>query len=220
MPITGYYLGCPGWGVKTWVGRLFPTATRSTEFLERYARVFNTVEGNTTFYALPTTETVARWATQVPDDFRFCFKFPRAVSHDRMLIDCGDEVDRFLDRVGPLGDKLGTLFLQLPPAFGPPHLPRLVAFLDALPRGPTYAVELRHPAFFEPALELFHDGNELFGKHEYATAVTYYRKALAEWDHPAIHGNLAVALINLEQPLVIHPSVSRDGASIEARWRF
>src|SRR2546430_1823836 len=54
MAIRGYYLGCPGWGVKSWVGRLFPTSTRPTEFLERYARVFNTVEGNTTFYALPT----------------------------------------------------------------------------------------------------------------------------------------------------------------------
>ena len=56
MAIRGYYLGCPGWGVKTWVGRLFPSSTRPTEFLERYARVFNTVEGNTTFYALPAAE--------------------------------------------------------------------------------------------------------------------------------------------------------------------
>jgi uncharacterized protein YecE (DUF72 family) len=52
VAIPGYYLGCPGWGTKTWVGRLFPTSTRSTELLELYARVFNAVEGNTTFFML------------------------------------------------------------------------------------------------------------------------------------------------------------------------
>jgi uncharacterized protein YecE (DUF72 family) len=151
MAIRGYYLGCPGWGVKTWVGRLFPSGTRPTEFLERYARVFNTVEGNTTFYALPEPDTVARWREQVPDDFRFCFKFPREVSHDKLLIDCAAEVATFLDRVAPLGERLGTLMLQLPPRFDAGQLPRLRAFLAALPAGPAYAVELRHEAFF-------HDG--------------------------------------------------------------
>jgi uncharacterized protein YecE (DUF72 family) len=148
VALRGYYLGCPGWGLKSWVGRLFPTGTRPTEFLERYAQVFNTVEGNTTFYALPAAETVARWRDQVPDDFRFCFKFPREVSHDKLLLDAHAEVATFVDRVAPLGAKLGTLFLQLPSRFEPAHLPRLDAFLRALPRGPRYAVELRHDAFF------------------------------------------------------------------------
>lgn len=155
MAIHGYYLGCPGWGVKTWVGRLFPTGTRSTEFLERYARVFNTVEGNTTFYALPTPEIVARWNYQTPAEFRFCFKFPRTVSHDKQLVACGAEVAEFLDRVAPLGDKLGTLFVQLSPQFGEQLVPRLLGFLDRLPRGPQYAVELRHPEFFRGEHEIF-----------------------------------------------------------------
>jgi uncharacterized protein YecE (DUF72 family) len=148
MAIRGYYLGCPGWGVKTWVGRLFPTATRPTEFLERYAQVFNSVEGNTTFYALPAADTVARWRDQVPGEFRFCFKFPREVTHDKLLVDCAGEVATFIDRVAPLGDKLGTLFLQLPPRFDDTMVPRLRAFLCGLPGGLDYAVELRHEGFF------------------------------------------------------------------------
>jgi uncharacterized protein YecE (DUF72 family) len=157
VAIRGYYLGCPGWGVKTWVGRLFPTGTRPTEFLERYARVFNTVEGNTTFYALPTRDVVERWRDQVPGDFRFCFKFSREITHDKLLIDCAAEVATFLDRVAPLGDKLGTLMLQLPPRFDASQLPRLRTFLAALPAGPAYAVEVRHDVFFQdgrPASEL------------------------------------------------------------------
>jgi uncharacterized protein YecE (DUF72 family) len=145
MPLRNYYLGCPGWGASA----LHPPGTRATEQLERYARVFNTVEGNTTFYALPTADTVARWRDQVPDDFRFCFKFPRAITHDKLLVDCGREVDEFLGRIAPLGSTLGTLVVQLPARFDGSHVSRLAAFLDELPREHRYAVELRHLAFFE-----------------------------------------------------------------------
>lgn len=146
--IAGYYLGCPGWGTKTWVRRLFPSGTRASEFLELYARVFNTVEGNTTFYALPQPDTVARWRDQVPDTFRFCFKFPREITHDKLLVECAREVDTFLARIAPLGPTLGTLCLQLPPRFDGSMVPRLAAFLATLPREHRYAVELRHDAFF------------------------------------------------------------------------
>ena len=134
--------------MKSWIGRLFPAGTKHTDFLPRYAEVFNTVEGNTTFYALPTPDIVARWRDQVPDTFRFCFKFPRTITHDKLLVDCAAEVTEFIDRIAPLEGKLGSLMLQLPPRFGPGELPRLAAFLAALPSGFTYAVELRHDLFF------------------------------------------------------------------------
>jgi uncharacterized protein YecE (DUF72 family) len=144
--IAKYFLGCPGWGTKTWVGRLFPTGTRSTEFLDRYARVFNTVEGNTTFYALPTPDTVARGRDQAPPPFQFCFKFPRTITHDKLLMDCTAEVDEFLDRIAPLA--IHQLMIQLPPRFDGSQLPRLAAFLEALPPHHHYAVEPRHECFF------------------------------------------------------------------------
>lgn len=148
MAIRGYYLGCPGWGLKSWVGGLFPQGTKTTDFLARYAEVFNTVEGNTTFYALPSAETVARWREQVPATFRFCFKFPRTITHERLLVDCAAEVTEFLVRISPLGDTLGTLFLQLPPRFGVAQLPRLAELLGVLPKHFHYGVEVRDEVFF------------------------------------------------------------------------
>lgn len=148
MALRGYYLGCPGWGDKGWIGRLFPAGTKHADFLARYAEVFNTVEGNTTFYALPTAENVARWREQVPDTFRFCFKFPRTITHDKLLVDCSAEVSEFIARIAPLEHKLGSLMLQLPPRFGPGQLATLQAFLAQLPAGFHYAVELRHDVFF------------------------------------------------------------------------
>ena len=148
MAIRGYYLGCPGWGLPAWVGRLFPAGTKQKDFLARYAEVFNTVEGNTTFYALPPHEAVARWNEQTPDTFRFCFKFPRTVTHDKLLVDADAEVSEFFARIEPLAPKLGTLMLQLPPRFTDRELPRLAAFLSALPAAFHYAVELRNEVFF------------------------------------------------------------------------
>lgn len=146
MALSGYYLGCPGWGIKTWVGRLFPPGTKDKDFLAKYAEVFNTVEGNTTFYALPAADTVARWRASVSDRFRFCFKFPRTISHDRFVTDCAAELREFLDRIAPLRETIGTLFLQLPPKFGTAALPKLRTFLDGLPREHHYGVEVRDEA--------------------------------------------------------------------------
>ena len=143
MAIHGYYLGCPGWGVKTWVGRLFPTGTRPTEFLERYARVFNTVEGNTTFYALPAARdrrALARpGARRVPVLLQVPARGQPRQAAGR-LRRRGRE--RFLDRVAPLGDKLGTLFLQLPPRFDA----HAAAAPARVPRRPARRPRLRRRA--------------------------------------------------------------------------
>ena len=139
--------------MKTWVGRLFPSGTKQPDFLARYARIFNSVEGNTTFYALPSRDSVKRWGDEVPDDFRFCFKFPKKITHEKLLLESGDYVAGFIERVAPLGSKLGTLVLQMPPRFGMKQLPRLREFVTALPTGFRYAVELRHRVFFNGADE-------------------------------------------------------------------
>jgi uncharacterized protein YecE (DUF72 family) len=148
VAIAGYHLGCPSWGMKTWVGRLFPPRTKQAEFLSCYSRIFNSVEGNTTFYAIPKSDTIARWNAETPDDFRFCFKFPKKITHEKLLLGSDEYTAVFLKQVEPLGEKLGTLMLQLPPRYGPKQLERLGSFLRSLPRAYHYAVELRHPAFF------------------------------------------------------------------------
>ena len=139
-----YRLGCPQWQHQNWHARL-PDGGSA---LARYSRVFNCVEGNTTFYATPSQSQCEQWRAQVPDDFRFQFKFPRAVTHDRLLHDVSSPVAAFLDVMAPLRDVMGPFLLQLPAAFGPEHLDALWAFLDALPDGVRCAVEVRHLAFF------------------------------------------------------------------------
>ena len=57
-----YFIGCPSWSENAWREYLYPADARSSDYLGLYSQVFNAVEGNTTFYARPSTATVQRWA--------------------------------------------------------------------------------------------------------------------------------------------------------------
>lgn len=146
-----FLIGCALWGYKEWVGDLFPPGSRASEFLRLYGQRLTTVEGNTTFYSVPDQATVARWAAETPIGFQFCPKLPRTITHAGLLYPHLEEALRFLDRMQGLGDRLGPVFAQLPPAYGPANLTDLAAFLTALPRiAAEFAVELRHPDWFTP----------------------------------------------------------------------
>ena len=152
-----YRLGLPAWAFPGWQG---PYLRKSAPPLADYARVFNAVEGNTTFYRVPATKLVAQWREAVSgSDFRFCFKLPRAVTHDRRM-DFG-QLDDFLRAIEPLGDHLGPLLVQFPAWVGPDALDRIDAVFQRLPAGFQHALEVRHQAFFsqpellEPLLERF-----------------------------------------------------------------
>ena len=140
-------VGCPMWAHRPWIGRFFPSETRPGTELVPYARWCPAVEGNTTFYALPSESTIANWAEQAPPWFRFCFKFGSDITHDRRLRNTEDLVAATLRRFEPLGERLGPIQIQLPGTFGPDDLGALDTFLHTLPLDLDVAVEVRHPAF-------------------------------------------------------------------------
>ncbi|MGK5685227.1 DUF72 domain-containing protein [Actinoplanes sp. URMC 104] len=139
------------WTHKAWQGKV---VAPGQDKLRAYAGWCNAVEGNTTFYATPSRETVAGWAGQTPADFRFVLKLPRLVTHERRLAG-GDEALRgFLHAIEPLGPRVHALWVQLPASFAPSDLPALDGFLRRLPAGHRLAVEVRHPGFADDPLPL------------------------------------------------------------------
>lgn len=137
------------WAHPPWVGRFLSPARKGAELAE-YASWCNAVEGNTTFYGVPSERTVSRWVEQAPDDFRFAFKVPRTVTHEqRLRREAHRDVAAFLRAVEPLGQRLGPVQLQLPPSFGPESADTLRRFVIGLPISHRWVVELRHPAFFD-----------------------------------------------------------------------
>jgi uncharacterized protein YecE (DUF72 family) len=142
-------VGCAMWAHKRWPGRHLPVPKGRESLLPAYATWCNAVEGNATFYAPPSETTVAAWAEQAPDGFRFTFKLPRTITHERRLRHADDELRAFLELLGPLGPRVGTLSVQLPASFGPPDLGALATFVAGLPTTHRFGVEVRHPSFFD-----------------------------------------------------------------------
>ena len=139
------------WAHPPWVGRFLSPANRGNELAE-YARWCSAVEGNTTFYGVPSAATIERWEQQAPADFRFAFKLPRTITHDlRLRGPATAELRTFLRAIEPLGDRVGPVQIQLPPSFGPAELPALREFVARLPDDRRWVVELRHPGFFDGA---------------------------------------------------------------------
>ena len=145
-----FYLGCAVWSYKEWNGNLYPPKSRPTDFLNLYSRRFTTVEGNTTFYAIPSSETIQKWVAQTSEGFKFCPKFHRQITHQGLLVPRIDDAIAFLNRMGELGDRLGTSFIQLPPSYSPEYFADLAEFLTACSqRGMSLAVEVRHLDWFK-----------------------------------------------------------------------
>src|SRR5688572_13756575 len=143
------YFGCPIWSYKDWVGSFYPAKTKPADFLREYARRLTTIEGNTTFYAVPAQKTIAQWVAETPAGFRFCPKLPRAVSHAGKLNGHLEETARFIQATSGLGERLGAMFLQLPPQYSPALFDDLRAFLQAWPETFRLGVEVRHADWFE-----------------------------------------------------------------------
>lgn len=145
-----FFLGCAVWSYKGWIGELFPSGSRSADFLRLYSQRFTAVEGNTTFYQIPTAETISRWVAETPTDFQFCPKLPRQLSHQGLLQPQISGAVDFLTRMQPLGSRLGPTFIQLPPHYSPEQRQDLLSFLQALPRQDfALALEVRHPDWFQ-----------------------------------------------------------------------
>jgi uncharacterized protein YecE (DUF72 family) len=137
-------IGTQGWNYNAWVGPFFPDETRSVDFLSTYAQAFDTVEVDSTFYAVPPLTSLRSWYDRTPEQFVFSLKFPQTVTHEERLRDATGTTELFFERVRELRQKLGPILVQLGPDFGPEELPALVAFLPRLPRDLRVAIEFRH----------------------------------------------------------------------------
>jgi uncharacterized protein YecE (DUF72 family) len=133
-----------GWSYDFWRGSFYPHDLEPREFLAFYAQQFCSVEVDSTFYRIPRAQTVSEWKEQTPEGFVFSLKFPKKITHVKLLKDAEEETRVFLERAELLEEKLGVLLLQFPPFFGQPHLPVLAGYLKMLPKQYRYAVEVRN----------------------------------------------------------------------------
>lgn len=152
-----YRVGCQSWQYDDWItpaggdAIFYPRGTKSSEMLELYSRIFDTIEVDSTAYGTPLPTTIESWLAATPDIFRFSLKVPRAVTHGFALSPASYPVfDEFVDASRAFGSKLGMILIQFPAAFEPTKDDggRLRDFLRRLPDDIKFGVEFRNPSWF------------------------------------------------------------------------
>ena len=141
-------LGAPVWGCAGWRGTLYPEKARPAEFLKHYAQALPTIELNATFYGIPPRERLLKWSAETPENFLFCPKIPRGVSHSSDLRTRLEVFERFWTEFEVLGPRWGLSFLQLPETFDTRGLKTLETLLKNKPEARSLAVEFRHSSWF------------------------------------------------------------------------
>jgi uncharacterized protein YecE (DUF72 family) len=141
-------VGCSGWQYRHWKGGFYPADLPQRDWLAYYARRFETVEVNNSFYRLPEAGVFAAWRTRTPAAFMFAVKASRFLTHMKKLKDPEEPVSRLFSRARELRNKLGPVLYQLPKQM-PKNFDRLQTFVLALPPRIRHAIEFRHPSWYD-----------------------------------------------------------------------
>ncbi len=150
---TNILVGTQGWNYPDWITKIgsetifFPYGTKSAEMLELYAKAFETVEVDSTFYAIPPTTTFENWSKKSPNNFIFSLKLPQEITHSHNLNkESYPILELFCERTKVLQKKLGIVLIQMPPNFeaNKENAINLRNFLAQLPKHIKFSVEFRN----------------------------------------------------------------------------
>jgi uncharacterized protein YecE (DUF72 family) len=148
-------IGTSAFTADGWKGSFYPRGLKPAEYLSFYATRYDTVELDNTFYRTPALSVVKSWHEKTPTGFLFAAKIPQIISHEKVLVDCEEDLNDFLRTMDALGEKLGPLLFQFgyfnSSIFksGSEFLTRLRPFLNKLPRGYKFAIEIRNKAWLD-----------------------------------------------------------------------
>lgn len=143
------HIGCSGWSYKDWVGPFYPKDAKQRDFLRLYSSVFDTVEIDSSFYRIPNQFMISLWKKNTPEEFVFCPKFPKKITHELKLHNVSSTLSFMYRMLAELGERLGPLVVQLPPSFKyEKGMPVLSNFVSELKTGFRHAIEFRHDSWF------------------------------------------------------------------------
>lgn len=185
---TATRIGTSGWIYRDWRGAAFyPAGLRQREEFLHYAKQFDTVEINGSFYRLPVEGAPERWHDQAPENFLYAWKYPRWLTHYHRLQNPKESYERVFDRMHGLGPKHGPVLFQLPPQLTIDR-ERLAVALKLLPRGVRAAYEFRHPSWYEASIfDLLHEYDAALCVSDHADAPSPWEQT-ASWMYVRRHG--------------------------------
>lgn len=147
MHPNNFYIGTSGWSYAGWLGNFYPEKIKSTLILPFYAKTFDSVELNNSFYQIPKEKNIKTWVEITPADFIFSCKANRYITHYKKLEDVRETVEKLIHAFSNFEQKLGPILFQFPP-YWPVDLPCLQKFITELPQKYLYTFEFRHKSWF------------------------------------------------------------------------
>jgi uncharacterized protein YecE (DUF72 family) len=179
-------IGTSGYQYDHWKGLFYPPGLPKRDWFGHYARLFDTVEINNTFYRLPEATTFQAWAAAAPAGFLYALKFSRYGTHIKRLREPEEPIRSFLERAELLGELLGPILVQLPPHWKV-NQARLARFLEAAPCGHRWAIEFRDPSWLiEEIFALLEAQNAALCIHDLIP--NHPRRITADWVYLRFHG--------------------------------
>jgi uncharacterized protein YecE (DUF72 family) len=177
-PQSEWYIGTIGFSYKDWSDVFYPSGMKASGYLTHYSLIFNAVEIDSTFHAIPQVENILRWAQMTPPEFKFCVKMPKEITHRPDLYEAGPAVLDFTRRIRILEQKLAVILIQFPPSVHLANLPSMEKFFALLPSDLRYAVEVRHQSWYT--------ANPDEAEPRLANSLRRYGICLAATDYPGI----------------------------------
>lgn len=157
-------LGCAGWDYKDWVGPFYPKTLERKYHLKYYSKFFRITEVNSSFYNLPSMDTVSKWNSRTPPDFRFIIKMWKEITHNLNESGVKSRINQFISHMEPLKEKIEAYLLQFPPWFklSEKHLNHLKFLINEIPTIYKLFIELRDNSWLSSEIisELI-DGNRI-----------------------------------------------------------
>jgi uncharacterized protein YecE (DUF72 family) len=215
QPLTiPVHVGTMGWSYADWNGPFYPSAGPGKQAIALYARAFDVVEIDSTFYGTPRETTVRQWVDTTPPGFLFCPKVPRLITHDAGLRKVGPPLEDFVATMALLGEKRGPMLIQMPPSFTRDQLRDLEAFLPLLSqlsdKTAQFAIEFRHPSLIGT------DVADLLAEHGVALAAADYPGMPKRLELTADF--LYLRLIGKHGAFDHHRELQADRSAEIARW--
>lgn len=185
------HIGTSGWSYKHWKEIFYPENLKTTDWLVYYTQTFAITEINASFYHLPKKTTVEKWVQNVPEDFKFCPKLSRYITHMKRLHDCEEPLKVFFDAFEPMKKKMGPVLVQLPPTLKFDHdtAEQFFSLLKENFADYRFAIEVRHNTWMnDEAFKLLSDYSISFVISQSGKGFPYAEKITAEDIYVRFHG--------------------------------
>ena len=172
----------------------YPDEFKASPRLTYYASIMNSIEVNSSFYKIPQATTIKRWATEVPDDFRFTFKLFKGITHCPNLEFDASLINEFMSNVSHVGSKKGSILVQFPPSIKIKNILQIQRMIETLKENEfshawKVAFEFRDPSFYiEEIYELLDEAGFFCVVHDKGKAASPLHAAMGEAVYLRFHG--------------------------------